>query len=37
MLSYMNDLEINRSPAAFDAILSDTGALGFNMISEPRA
>lgn len=27
----MNDLEIHRTPAAFDAILSETKALGFNM------
>ena len=32
----MNDLEINRTPAAVGAILSDTEALGFNMVSEPR-
>lgn len=32
----MNDLEINRRPAAFDAILRDTNALGFNMVSEPK-
>ena len=32
----MNDLEINRTPAAVEAILSDTEALGFNMLSEPR-
>src|SRR3954463_9788523 len=32
----MNDREITRTPAAFDAILSDTHALGFNMISEPK-
>ena len=32
----MNDLEINRTPAAFDAILSETNALGFNMVSEPK-
>jgi predicted O-methyltransferase YrrM len=32
----MNDLEINRTPVASDAILSETDALGFTMISEPR-
>src|SRR5258705_4599376 len=32
----MNDLEISRTPAAFDAILSDTNAIGFNMVSEPK-
>jgi predicted O-methyltransferase YrrM len=32
----MNDLDINRTPAAFDAILSETNALGFNMVSEPK-
>ena len=32
----MNDLEINRTPAAFDAIRSETDALGFNMVSEPK-
>jgi predicted O-methyltransferase YrrM len=32
----MNDLEINRTPAAFDAILRETNALGFNMASEPK-
>jgi predicted O-methyltransferase YrrM len=32
----MNDLDINRTPAAFDAILSETHALGFNMVSEPK-
>ena len=32
----MNDLEINRTPSAFEAILSETAALGFNMVSEPR-
>ena len=32
----MNDLEINRRPAALDAIVSDTHALGFTMISEPK-
>ena len=31
----MNDLEIARLPAAFDAIRRETGALGFKMISEP--
>src|SRR5262245_39837941 len=32
----MNELNIDRSPAAFGAIVSETSALGFNMISEPR-
>jgi predicted O-methyltransferase YrrM len=32
----MNDLEIIQTPAAFDAIVSETNALGFNMISEPK-
>ena len=32
----MNDLENHRTPAAFDAILSETDALGFNMVSEPK-
>jgi predicted O-methyltransferase YrrM len=32
----MNDVEMSRTPAAFDAILSETNALGFNMISEPK-
>ena len=32
----MNDLEIGRLPAAFDAILSETRTRGFNMISEPQ-
>jgi predicted O-methyltransferase YrrM len=32
----MNDLEIHRTPPAFDAIVSETNALGFNMASEPR-
>ena len=32
----MNDLEVNRTPAAVDAILKDTNALSFNMISEPK-
>src|SRR5262249_51439968 len=32
----MNDLEINRSPSAFDAIVRETSALGFNMVSEPK-
>lgn len=32
----MNDLEINRTPSALDAILSETTALGFNMVSEPK-
>ena len=32
----MNDVEINRTPSAFEAILSETHALGFNMVSEPK-
>jgi predicted O-methyltransferase YrrM len=32
----MNDVEMSRTPAAFDAILRETNALGFNMISEPK-
>ncbi len=32
----MNDHDINRTPAAFGAILADTDTLGFNMISEPK-
>ena len=32
----MNDLEINRTPAAFDAIVNDTNALAFTMASEPK-
>lgn len=32
----MNDRDINRTPAAVDAILSDTNALGFDMISEAK-
>ena len=32
----MNDQEIIRKPAAFDAILGETDALGFNMVSEPK-
>jgi predicted O-methyltransferase YrrM len=32
----MNDSDITRKPAAVDAILNDTAALGFNMASEPR-
>ena len=32
----MNDLEIHRTPSAFEAILSETNALGFNMVSEPK-
>jgi len=32
----MNDLDINRTPAAIDAILKETNALGFNMSSEPK-
>jgi predicted O-methyltransferase YrrM len=33
----MNDQRINRPPPAFDAILQDTRALGFTMVSEPKA
>ncbi len=36
MNTSMNDLEITRTPVALEAILSDTNALGFNMVSEPR-
>jgi predicted O-methyltransferase YrrM len=32
----MNDQEISRKPAALDAILTDTDALGFNMASEQK-
>jgi hypothetical protein len=32
----MNDLENNRTPAAFDAILSDTNAFGFQPWSRNR-
>src|SRR6185295_9276234 len=32
----MNDLEINRTPPAFHAIVSDTKALDFTMVSEPK-
>jgi predicted O-methyltransferase YrrM len=32
----MDDLDITRTPPALDAILSDTSALGFNMVSEPK-
>jgi len=32
----MNELKIDRLPAAFDAIVSETNTLGFNMISEPK-
>jgi predicted O-methyltransferase YrrM len=32
----MNDHEILRKPSALDAILNETGALGFNMASEPK-
>jgi predicted O-methyltransferase YrrM len=32
----MNDLEITRTPPACEAILTDTDALGFNMVSEPK-
>jgi predicted O-methyltransferase YrrM len=31
----MNDQNIGRTPAAFDAILAETHALGFAMVSEP--
>jgi len=33
----MNDLDIKRIPASLEAILSETNALGFNMVSEPKA
>jgi predicted O-methyltransferase YrrM len=32
----MNDHDISRTPAAFSAILAETSALGFNMVSEPN-
>jgi predicted O-methyltransferase YrrM len=32
----MNDVEMNRAPAVCDAILSETNALGFDMISESK-
>ncbi|MBZ5557268.1 MAG: hypothetical protein LAO77_08355 [Acidobacteriia bacterium] len=32
----MNDHGIIRKPSAFDAILSETETLGFNMVSEPK-
>ena len=32
----MDDSEIHRTPVAFDAIRSDTNAIGFNMVSEPK-
>jgi hypothetical protein len=32
----MNGLEITRTPAGVDGILSKTHALGFNMVSEPK-
>src|SRR5688500_7831780 len=32
----MNDQQISRKPEAFDAILGETDALGFNMVSEPK-
>lgn len=32
----MNDQEINRTPATLEAILSETNALGFNMIAERK-
>src|SRR5262245_38022748 len=34
--SSMNDLDLARTPAALDAILNDTDALGFTMASEPK-
>jgi predicted O-methyltransferase YrrM len=33
----VNDHHLSRTPAAFDAILDETQALGFAMISEPKA
>src|SRR5262245_52236178 len=35
-LSSMNDHDLTRKPAALDAILNDTNALGFTMASEPK-
>jgi len=32
----MNDLELTRTPQAFDAIARDTEAFGFTMVSEPK-
>ena len=32
----MNDQDLTRKPAALDAILNDTDALGFTMASEPK-
>ena len=32
----MNYLEINRTPPAFHAIVSDTNALDYTMVSEPK-
>ena len=32
----MNDLEIARTPEAFDTIVAETNALGFTMVSEPK-
>lgn len=32
----MNDLELTRTPAAFDAIVHDTEDSGFAMVSEPK-
>lgn len=32
----MNDHDINRTPVAFDAILAESDARGFNMVSEPK-
>ncbi len=34
--TWMNDLEITRTPPAFKAILAETDAVGFNMVSEPK-
>jgi predicted O-methyltransferase YrrM len=32
----MNDLELTRTPSAFDAIVHDTEDCGFTMVSEPK-
>ena len=32
----MNDRQFRRTPPALEAILIDTGALGFDMVSEPQ-
>ena len=32
----MNDLELTRTPRAFDAIVRDTEVFGFTMVSEPK-